>query len=89
MERKGDRCSRHKLAPIVDGPYPVTKVDTEDTSLIIKRPYHTVENSSPNCFVLAPNTKTKTDLLAEAQPMKLVEVVSDYVVNEGDNLRHI
>lgn len=49
--------SGHKLAPVVNGPYPGLKVDAGDNNLVIKRSYHIVENISRNRVTLAPKVK--------------------------------
>lgn len=89
MQRKNDNDSRHKIASIFDVPYPVRNLDTEVKTLIIERPDETVKNVYRIRVVVAAKTKTKTDIIAEAQPMKLTEIVYDYSVKEEDSLRHI
>lgn len=89
MDRKKDKDSRHKLPPFVDGPYPVTKVDTKAKTFITKRLDPALKSGSHNCIVLAPEIKTKYNLMAEAQPMKITKIVSNYPVKGTGNLRHI
>ena len=54
VERKDDTETRHKLAPIAEGPFPVKKVDQENKTVFLERPDKTVENVSRSRVVLAP-----------------------------------
>lgn len=74
MERCNDKELKHKLTPTVDGPYSVMIVDTKLKNLFIEGSNQAVENFTRNCVVLAPNTKTKADLMVDDQIRKLTEV---------------
>ena len=89
VERKDDQDTRHKLAPIADGPFPVKKVDREAKTVLIERPDSTVENVSRSRVVLAPRGPSNKQLLEGTRPMTINEVIVDFPAPEQDNLRHI
>lgn len=67
----------------------MTTVDKKEQTVVIKRPYNTVQNVCHNRVALALKTKMKSELMTKARPMKLTEIISDYRFKEDDNLRHI
>lgn len=71
VERKSEKETRHKLYPIFEGPFPVTKIDNQSKTVVVERPECTQENLSCDNAVLETKNKTKRDLMTEAQPMKL------------------
>ena len=69
VERKDDTETRHKLAPIAAGPFPVKKVDKDKKTVLLERPDKTVENVSRSRVVLAPKGLSSEQLLESTRPM--------------------
>lgn len=65
------------------------RVDSKANTVVIEHLDLTVESDSQNRVLLAPKTKTKSDLITKVQLMKLAEIVSSHPLKEQYNLRHI
>ena len=89
VERKDDTETRHKLAPIAEGPFPVKKFYKDNKTVLLERPDKTVENVSRSRVVLAPKGLSSEQLLEATRPMTIHEVIADFPAPEQDNLRHI
>lgn len=89
VDIKGDMGPRSKLALVRNGPFSVKKVDIQYKTIVLEHLDRRVENASRNCEVLAMKTRTKPDILTKAQPMKLMEIDSDYKIVEEENVRYI
>ena len=89
MERKDDKETRHKLAPIADRPYLVKDVNQDAKTVVILYDDQTVENVSRSRVVLAPRRLTPTEQVEETRPMTINEIISDYPTSEVVNNRHI
>ena len=89
VERKDDKDTRHKLAPIADGPFPVLRVDNTAKTVVIKRPDNSVENVSRSRVALAPKSEEYTNIGEKKTPTHLDETLSNYPAPEETNLRHI
>ena len=89
VERKDDKETRHKLAPIADGPYLVKDVNQDGKTVVIVYDDQTVENVSRSRVVLAPRRLTPTEQVDETRPMTINEIISDYPTSEVVNNRHI
>ena len=89
VERKDDKETRHKLAPIADGPYLVKDVNQDAKTVVIVYDDQTVENVSRSRVVLAPRRLTPTEQVDETRPMTINEIISDYPTSEVVNNRHI
>ena len=81
--------TRHKFAPIADGPFLVKKVDKEAKSVLLERPDKTVEKLSRSRVLLAPKGPSSKQLLETTRAMNINEVIVDFHAAERDNLRHI
>lgn len=62
--RKGDR---HKLAPIAQGPFPVTEIDKVAKTVAIERPDRSAERVSRSRLLLAPITN----------PISITDIIRD------------
>ena len=89
VERKVYTETRHKLAPIAEGPFPVKKVDKENKTVLLERPDKTVEKVSRSRVVLDPKGPSSEELLEATRPMTINEVIADFPAPEQDNLRPI
>ena len=89
IKRKDDRETRHELAPISEGPFPVKKVYKENKTVLLERPDKTVENLSRSRVILAPKRASTKELLESRRPIIIKEVFADFHAPEQVNLRHI
>ena len=85
VERKSRKDHRHKLAPIAEGPYLVTK--TDKNTVFIERSYRSVEKASRSRVVLAPKPKTKEEVYQTLRPEQLL--VDIKLTAEATNLEDI
>ena len=83
VERKHDTETRHKLAAIAEGPFPVKKVYKENKTVLLERPDKTVENVSRSLVVLAPKGPYIEELLEATRPMTIKEVIADFSTGFG------
>ena len=66
IEKKNDRDTRHKQAPIASGPYPVKAIDSK--TVVIERSDGTTERVSLNRVVRAPKSSTMDEITDVLQP---------------------
>ena len=69
VERKNPKYHRHKLAPIAEGPFLVTK--TDKNTVVIERSDRSVEKDSRSRKVLAPKLKRKEEVDKILRPEQL------------------
>lgn len=48
VDREREKETRHKRAPIADGPFPVTKVENKSKTVVLESLDRTIENVSRN-----------------------------------------
>ena len=85
VERKNPKDHRHKLAPVVEGPFRVTKA-TGNTATI-ERKDRSVEKVSRSRVVLAPRPPTNQEVQDILRPTKLSD--SEGPTNEEGNLQDL
>lgn len=69
VERKNRNDHRHKLAPVSKEPDKVAKFD--DSTVIIKKTYWSIENISRSPVFIAPKPQTEREVGKLLKPMKL------------------
>ena len=89
IERKDEKETRHKLAPIAEGPFPVIRVDTSSKTVVIKRPDESVENVSRSRVALAPKAEEYGDKTRTQLATPLCDTITNYPVPEETNLQHV
>ena len=77
-EKKDNKDSRHKLAPLAEGPYLVKEVDVDSKTVVIEYGDHTVERVSRSRVVLAPKRLTPAQLQNVIRPSVMKETLLDY-----------
>jgi len=85
VERKNPKDHRHKLAPIAEGPFLVTK--TDKNTVVIERSDRSVEKVSRSRVVLAPKPKTKEEVKEILRPEQLP--VDGQPTTEAINLEEV
>ena len=89
VERKNDKDTRHKLAPIAEGPYKVKSVNNDAKTVVIEYNDRTVENVSRSRVVLAPEPQSMQELQEKTSPMTIHDIVTGLPAPEEDNLKHL
>ena len=85
VERKNAKDHRHKLAPVAEGPYRVSK--SEGNTVVIELDDRSVERVSRSRVVLAPKPQTSQEAQDLLRPVALPD--NGEVTNEEGNLRDI
>ena len=88
-EKKSDKDSRHKLAPIELGAYLVKQVDEKAKTAVIVYDDDTVENVSRSRIVHAPKQLRSAEVLSIVQPTVVSQTLANYPANEAVNLQHV
>lgn len=89
VERKDEKETRHKLAPIAEGPFPVLRVDGAAKTVIIKRPDESLENVSRSRVTIAPKPENDDHHNKEEPPVLIDSIIHDYPAAETTNLQHV
>ena len=88
VERRDETMTRHKLAPLAEGPFKV--VDVTGKTVVIERPDFSVERVSRDRVVLAPRPRTLPEIQNVIRPMTDEELIpEEYPVSEPVNLRDL
>ena len=88
VERRDENETRHKLAAVADGPYRV--VEATPLTVVIERPYQTVERVSRDRVTLAPLPRSVEEIQEAIRPMTDEELIPDeFPVSESTNLRDL
>ena len=82
VERKNAADHRHKLAPVAEGPFRVTK--TTGNTVVIERADRSVERVSRSRVVLAPKPLTEAEMEQTLQPT-LVDNTLEYPTSADTN----
>ena len=86
VERRDENQTRHKLAAVAEGPFPVESV--KGHTVVIVRPDETVERVSHDRVVLTPKPLTAAQSQEVTRPLTDEELsVNDFPVTEEVNLR--
>ena len=88
-EKKSDKESRNKLAPIALEPYLVKYVDDEEKTAFIVNDDKTVENVSLSRIMLSPKRLCSAELQSIFQPTVFNLTIANYSAAEAVNLNHI
>ena len=82
IERRDDKLTRHKLAPVAEGPYQV--IQSTGNTVVIERPDSSVERVSRDRVVLAPQPRTQAEIQDVIRPMTDEELIpTRYPVEVG------
>ena len=85
-EIRDDNLTRHKFAPLADGPFKVVKSDNRVVT--IERPDGTVERMSRDRVTIAPPVQEPDEIADKLRPMTDEELIpKEYPVSEDQNLR--
>jgi len=87
VERRDPNETRHKLAPIADGPYKVKSVNNDNKTLVIYYDDGNVETVSRSRVVKAP--RSTSDPKIDVQPSTLDVTIADYPKSEEMNAQHL
>ena len=88
-EKKSDKDSRHKLAPIALGPYLVKQVDEKAKTAVIVYDDDTVENVSRSRIVRAPKQLSSAEMKSIVQPTVVSQTIANFPATEAVNLQHV
>ena len=82
VERKNPKDHRHKLAPVAEGPFQVTKVDGNTVN--IEKAVRSVETVSRSRVVLAPKPASEDEVEKFLKPIDLPEEIASEKSNMND-----
>ena len=89
MERRYEKETGHKLAPISEVTFHVKEVNTSSRTVVIEYPDRSVENFSRSRVVLAPASNVTEEVQEAIRPLTINEVILDYPAPEDFNQTHI
>ena len=85
-EIRDDNLTRHKFAPLADGPFKVVKSDNRVVT--IERPDGTVERMSRDRVTVAPPIQDPDTVTDTLRPMTYEELIpTEFPVSEDQNLK--
>ena len=88
-EKKRNKDSRHKLAPIALGPYLLKQVDDKAKTAVILYDYDTVENVSRSHIVRAPKQLISDEIQSIVKQTIVNQTIANYPAIEDENLKHV
>ena len=88
-EKKSDKDSRHKLAPIALAPYLVKQVHEKAKTAVIVYDDDTVENVSRSRIVHAPKQLSSAEVQSIVQHTVVSKTIANYPATEAVNLQHV
>ena len=88
-EKKSEKESRQKLAPIALGPYLAKQVDDKAKTAVIVYDDNTVENLPRSRIVLAPKQLSSAELQSIVQPTIFNRTIANYPATEDENRKHV
>lgn len=86
--RKDEKETRHKHAPIAEGPLPVLGVLNAAKTVFIKRPDEYVENVSRSRVALPPKSPEDSHNDKEIFSIPVRGIIRNYHAEEEKNLKH-
>lgn len=88
VEKRDENQTRHKLAAVAEGPYPVQSI--HDNTVVIQRPDNSVERVSKDRVTLAPKQMDAKETQSRVSPMTVEELQPhEYPVDTQVNLKDV
>ena len=88
-DKKSDKDSRQKLAPIALGPYLVKEVDEKAKTAVIVYDDDTVENVSRSRIVRAPKQLSSAEMQSIVRPTVVSQTIANFPATEAVNLQYV